>query len=151
MFEKLASMYDVEGCPNGYIACKCLNPCNFDVPERLLVSLEYLSRIKKYSNAAKFWECFSVPIVACEPKAIFEGLEREGEDDSYCYCGIPTERYLDKGQSVPWDKRFVLLVFVRWDERGLIAFDWERRRADPDERGFPLNWRQDFRRLKWPD
>jgi hypothetical protein len=83
-----------------------------------------------------------------EPDAIFEGLQRPGQEKSLCYAVRPTHDPDQESESLP-RYGFVFLVFVRLGVGGFVVFDWEWREEDPDMPGYPVGWKDDFARRTW--
>jgi hypothetical protein len=89
-------------------------------------------------------ECaYIVPAVLAKPKAVFEGIRRDEDEDHYeggvgwrCYCGIPAQSYRADGTpAAPYEDE-VFLVFVN-DQR--VAYNWRWEKCDPDNPGLPID------------
>ena len=89
-----------------------------------------------------------VHLVASNPTVIFEGLERGGLADGYCYCGSIDPVDMNNGSTFCMGKDRVLLVFVKCTRNG-FTIDWDKREEDTDRPGWPRNWRNDFKEPKW--
>lgn len=78
-----------------------------------------------------------VPMILQSPKAVFEGLLRDEDDDKRglgwrCYCGIPDKAYMPNGdERPPWPNQ-VFMVFIN---RERVAYNWRWEQSsskDPD-------------------
>jgi hypothetical protein len=88
-----------------------------------------------------------VPIILQRPKAIFEGLRHDEDDDRRtagwrCYVGIPDRSYTADGQKRPaWEDK-VFLVFINSDR---VAYNWRWEKCDLDQPNLPQNWSDRFK------
>lgn len=77
------------------------------------------------------------------PKVVFEGLNRgEGSPErlrkGLTFCGKPRWTYDSAGQRHPAPEGMVYLVYA--DQEGHV-FDWDWVRENPEEPGYPIDWR----------
>ena len=94
-----------------------------------------------------------VPAILLHPKAIFEGIRWDEDEDKYegsagwrCYCGIPAHSYRGDGSAAPPYPDEVYLVFIN-DEH--VAYNWRWEKCDPDDPRLPTSHSERFkRRLK---
>jgi hypothetical protein len=110
------------------------------------------AKIENYQRRGpkhKFLELHNVKETLESPIVIFEGLKREDFLNSYCFCKVPVIQKLRQTIEAPFPPHFVFLVFVNRDNRGLVVFDWEKRKADPNHPGRPLGWESAFERIAW--
>jgi hypothetical protein len=89
-----------------------------------------------------------VPAISQSPKAIFEGLMRDEDEDRkgygwLCYCGIPEKACHTDGSERRAYPGQVFLVFVN-DER--VAYNWRWEKADIDNPHLPENHEERFKR-----
>ena len=139
--------------PRGYIATDGM--CPITQGQRLfLVPQSQMADLQRKGPEFKFFDAMMIPEVASRPAVIFEGLKREDCLDCYCYCGIPSKRIIKKEHGsgtieVPFPPHRVFLVFVKCTDKGFVVFDWEKRKADPKNDGWPESWKDDFEDIKW--
>lgn len=118
------------------------------------ISKREFERIRLDGPPWKYEDARFIPEAVGDPDAIFEGLRRPNQEESFCYSVRPTHDPDDEGgegvEPVPSRFGHVLLVFVTLGPVGCVVFDWEWREEDPDEPGLPLNHENDFARRAWP-
>lgn len=92
---------------------------------------------------------YVVTWVLTNPKHVYEGLMREGDEDRYsdsedwrCYSAAPSFGFDDEGNRIPI-KGEVMLVFVNKD---LTAYNWRWEDEDPSSPGTPLDLEGRFKR-----
>jgi hypothetical protein len=93
-----------------------------------------------------FYSLKNVPFTMSEPCAIFKGLEREGQENSYCYVAKPNRRFRGEDQSVAVGEEWVFLVFL---SSNLEIFNWRFERADAVDNFVPENYKTRFKKLLW--
>ncbi len=89
-------------------------------------------------------ECaYIVPAILRSPKAVFEGIRRDEDEDNFeggvgwrCYCGIPGHSYRPDGSAGPPHADEVFLVFI--NDEG-VAYNWRWEKCDPDSPGLPID------------
>lgn len=91
-----------------------------------------------------------IPEAVREPDAVFQGLKRAGQEESFAYAVRPSHDPDDENATfIPPHLGFVLVAFARTGVGGYVVFDWEWREEDPDNPGHPLGWEADFERATW--
>jgi len=124
-----------------------VNPVD-GMPFDVLISFDRLHIVAQRSLGQLTDAAYIVPEVLRHPRAIFEGLLRERDDDNrsagwLCYCAIPERSYDDRGRPrATWPHK-VFLVFVN-DER--VAYLWYWTKCDPEEPHLPEGHTKRFRR-----
>ena len=89
-----------------------------------------------------------MPAILQRPKAIFEGLRRDEDEDPRsvgwrCYCGIPDSSYRRDGtETAPYSNQ-VYLVFVNEDG---VAYNWRWEKADADNLNLPVGYQNRFKK-----
>ena len=53
---------------------------------------EHVDGLTRYGVGPRYYRLLLVPATIENPATVFEGLEREGQDESLCYVGRPPER-----------------------------------------------------------
>lgn len=84
--------------------------------------------------------------VLLNPAVIFQGLQREGHEESLCYAGLASHRYSGQGNELPPPPGMTFAVYIRSDDV-LIRWDWEQ--ADGNLT-YPLNYKTRFGPQLWP-
>ena len=111
-----------------------------------------LLKVQRKGPTWKYHDARYIEEAVSKPDVIFEGLHRPNLTDSLCYSVQPT-RDPDEDEpswvSLPPVFGRVFLAFARLGPMGYLVFDWAWREVDPDEPGFPENWKNDFGRLAW--
>lgn len=120
----------------------------FFVDKRELDSVRDNGPAWKYHDAGYIIEAVG------DPDAIFEGLQRPNQNDSFCYSVRPTrDPDADEGDetepALPPVFGQAFLAFVTLEQMGFVVFDWEWRAESADEPGHPENWQSDFARRVW--
>ena len=131
-----------------YLTLQAVNPDDGTLTEEVQISYDRMQTVGKRSMGhAK--ECgIIVPMILQKPKAIFEGLTKEEDEDRRgygwrCYCGIPDESYHTDGTAgCPYPGQ-VYLVFVNEDH---VAYNWRWEKADPDNPSLPIGHETRFRK-----
>src|SRR5437868_2928679 len=62
--------------------------------------------------------------VLAAPAVIFEGLQREGQEEALCYAGLASCRFSKDGHQLPAPRDMTFVVYIRSDDV-LIRWDWE--------------------------
>lgn len=121
-------------CPNG------VGECSFKI------STEKIKARHKYAPDDVFYNLRNVPYAISSPTAIYQGLEREGHEKSYCYCSKPARRFKSDTESVPVGDGFVFLVFVT---EALEIFDWRFEKCCSNNPQVPENHDKRYKQLIW--
>ncbi len=132
-----------------YLVLEAVNPLSGKMTS---VQISY-SRIQNLGRRSRgqTMECAHiVPFVLQFPKAVFEGIRSENDEDRdgggwLCYCGVPTVSYRTDGTEQNPFPNQVYLVFV--NDQG-VAYNWRWENADPDDHRLPENWETRFKK-KW--
>ncbi len=131
-------MTDKEGSRRKYLTLQAINPGDGTKCD-VLVSHARMQAVGRRSMAHAKECAFIVPMILQQPKAIFEGLRQDEDEDRQgvgwrCYCGIPEHAYRSDGtQREPFPGQ-AYLVFVN-DEH--VAYNWRWEKADPNNPGLP--------------
>ena len=144
--------------PKGYTFAAGKNPrgpgaCKFKIPSDLI------DRYMRYGPAHKFFDLYAVQYVLRHPAAIFEGLEREQQQNGLCYAGIPPFIRRESQASMRPGSAEVQLVelpppagmtFVVFMNFKYVIFDWRWEQADAKNSGHPTGWETRFTKRLWP-
>ena len=122
-----------------------VNPGGDDLCQFRL-SKNLAEKVRKDGPGHKFFELQLVLETLQRPKVIFEGLERESFQASFCYVSKPDRRYSNDGECWPPVPGRVFLVYVRDDLRVL---DWEWHPAAVHDPDIPDDTENRFGREKW--
>ena len=144
--------------PKGYTFTNGKHPhrpgtCEFKIPTDLI------ERYLRYGPAHKFFDLHLLPHILQHPMAIFEGLEREEQQNGLCYAGIPpfirreSKAAISRGRAEldllelppPPGMTFAVFMTVRY-----VIFDWRWERADVNNAGHPTEWEVRFDKRLWP-
>ncbi len=122
--------------------------------QSFFVSKRELEQIRLDGPPWKYEDARFIEEAIDDPDALFEGLRRPNQDESFCYSVQPTHDPDDEedGEAeppIPPRPGYVFLVFVALGSFGYVVFDWEWREEDADEPGHPLNHAEDFARRIW--
>jgi hypothetical protein len=88
----------------------------------------------------------SVKEVLERPAVIFEGLQREGQEEALCYAGIASWRFSNDGHVLPPPPKKTFIVHIR-EDGAIVRWDWEP--AD-DNSTYPEDYRTRFGSQLWP-
>jgi hypothetical protein len=130
-----------------YLTISAINPIDGTMME-VLISYNRIQSVGRRSIGQAL-ECGQImPYILQHPKAIFEGLRRDEDEDRsttgwLCYCGIPERAYTQDGQAIKPYKKQVYLVFVNDDK---VAYNWRWEKADPSDPRVPQDHENRFRR-----
>jgi len=89
----------------------------------------------------------TVPVVLREPKAIFEGLQREGFENGLCFTGKTDRYWVRQSVETPFPPGRVFAIYM--DESRFI-FEWRLEQEDAEHDGHPVRWTRRFARRLWP-
>lgn len=109
-----------------------------------------LKHARETGNSAVFNDAYLVPDVTMAPACIHRGLERSGQDEAICYCGVPSYDFATKHgrqNDVILPPGFIFMVFMTKD---LVVTKWracEEAKSDP---GFAIDHATRFGRRLWP-
>jgi hypothetical protein len=95
---------------------------------------------------SKYHSVRSVQEILNTPAVIFQGLQREGQEEALCYAGIASHRYSNTGMALPPPPDMTFVVYIREDD---VVFRWDWEPADPNLT-YPLNYRDRFGPQLWP-
>jgi hypothetical protein len=140
--------------PRGYVSVRGKNPFGNEEIE-VFLSKEKVDNLERYGPEWKFKAAFSIPDLLQNPCVIFKGLKRENFEEAYCYSGVPTLwlQQIDPKIEIPFPPGRIFAVYVgKNPDQRLVILDWEKRKEDPQHRGYPENWKTDFGEPIWqPD
>lgn len=95
-----------------------------------------------------------VPEILENPKAIFEGIRWDEDEDRTsdadgwrCYCGVPRASYDHDGHPHPPYPDEVYLVFVNAEG---VVYNWRWEACDPDNTTVPQQHGSRFCKQVWP-
>jgi hypothetical protein len=94
----------------------------------------------------KYKAAISVKEILERPAVIFEGLQREGQEEALCYAGIASCRFSNQGHQLPPPPKMTFVVSVRKDD---VIFRWDWEPAD-DNLTYPRDYLTRFGRQLWP-
>ena len=131
------------GEPKGYLTCQGINPsgqgdCEFRIAKKRV------DHLLAHGPVHKYFELFSVHEVLKNPKLIYEGLMRAGQEKGLCYVGTP-RRHGD-GVEYPPPPNMLFIVCTTEDFK---IFEWGWEKVDEKEPDYSKNVKQRFGKLKW--
>ncbi len=94
----------------------------------------------------KYKGLLSAKEILLAPAVIFQGLQRDGQEEALCYAGIASHRYTNRGNAVSPPPGMTFAVYIRSDDV-LIRWDWEL--ADSNLT-YPQNYKDRFGPQLWP-
>lgn len=107
-----------------------------------------LEHLAKTGNRSKIEECWLVPDILMSPAGIWKGLNREHQEEAFCYSGVPLGAFADEhGKAVEIAMGKVFLVFLT---ENLDAVKWRYAQQDPKRAGFPVGHDTRFGARLWP-
>jgi hypothetical protein len=131
-----------------YLTLQALDPVTRKPNAEIQISYDRMQTVGRRSlGHAK--ECgYIVPAILQQPRAVFEGLRRDEDEDPRgvgwrCYCGIPDRSYRRDGTEAAAYPQQVYLVFV--NEEG-VAYNWRWEKADPDNPNLPIGDQDRFQK-----
>jgi hypothetical protein len=130
----------------GYFVEQGLDPSGVGSRE-FKISQSHVRHFMINGPASKFFESLSIPSTLQNPSAIFRGLEREEQEDGYCYAGAPESRYLENNITAPAPKGMIFTIYVN---ALFQVFEWRWEHVDPTEQGCPINFLARFTEKVWP-
>lgn len=95
----------------------------------------------------KFYELHLVKEVMAAPAVIFRGLEREGQEEAYCYAGLASCGYTNRGDRLPPPLGMTFAVYVTKD---FLIFRWGWERSHEQTLTYPENYPNRYRSQLWP-
>ena len=127
----------------GFYAVKGLDPsgsgeCEFKIAAKQVEHLE------SHGPAHKYYALISACEVLMQPLAIFEGLQRDGQEKGLCYVGRPKRHGHD--WSSPGYKNMVFLVCIT---KEMTVFEWGWEKEDGKNPGLPVDAKRRFGKAKW--
>src|SRR5438132_623395 len=99
------------------------------------------------SKLDKYHEHHCVKEVMLDPAVIFEGLQREGHEESLCYAGLASSVFTTSGNRISPRPRETFAVFILSNDK-IFRWGWE---AADDNLTYPLNYGDRFGRQLWPN
>lgn len=129
------------------VSFTAINPVD-GKPIEVYVTFDRLAWVAKRGKGAVLEASECVPHVLSTFKAIFEGLrcdsdeEQRGDSDGrYCYVGKPLKAFRTDGRERKPNEDEVFLVFVNAEG---VAYNWRWEDEDPENPGFPKDWKTRF-------
>jgi len=126
---------------------EALNPYGSNDPLEVWLPQAHVDGLTRKGLETRFARLLLVPEVLKNPEVVFQGLEREGQEEGLCYVGRPSRDFHSTTIEVPAPPGKVFLVFV---ERGGKVFEWRWEPSEDDEPAYPENYRERFGRVLWP-
>lgn len=127
----------------GFLTVLGFDPAG-SVPCEFKVALKQVQHLQTLGPTHKFYELISACEVLKSPLAVFEGLQRDGQEKGLCYIGKP--RCHGDGVQYPPHPNMVFLVCVTGEK---TIFEWGWEREDSARPGLPVNSKQRFGKIKW--
>jgi hypothetical protein len=94
----------------------------------------------------KYKSAICVKEVLAAPAVIFEGLQRDGQEEALCYAGLASCRFSNQGAQLPPPPGKTFVVYIRKDD---VIFRWDWEPADVNGT-YPLGFRERFGKQLWP-
>jgi hypothetical protein len=107
----------------------------------------HIDGLTRYGVSVRYYRLLLVEEVLSDPSVVFEGWEREGQDEGLCYVARPKRDFRSDCIEVPAPPGMVFLVFVT--SGGKIS-EWRWEKSDVDNPEFPEGYKTRFRRIVWP-
>lgn len=124
------------------------NPHNpNDEPIEVWLDQAHIDGLTKRGLETRFARIQLIPEVLKSPRAIFQGLKREEQEDGLCYAGVPDVDHRNVSITVPPPKSMVFLVFITACNK---ISDWRWEKCDKDALDCPENYRTRFEKILWP-
>ena len=91
---------------------------------------------------------YTVPFVLQKPRAIFEGLCSDDDEDRRgcgwrCYCARPAVRYMCDGEERDFPEDRVFVAFVNTEK---VVYNWRSVPNDPNDSELPMDYETRFKR-----
>jgi hypothetical protein len=107
-----------------------------------------LKHFSENSVSFNLEEAWLLPDICREPAGIWRGLNRKGQDEAYCYAGIPLGVFAQEhNHKVVIPERKVLMVFLN---PVLEVTKYRFCEPDPTTPGFPIDHDTRFGAQLWP-
>ena len=128
----------------------CIHAFNPDNRQTCLIQIsqQRLLTIAKWGAWAVKEASELVPLILQHPRAVFEGLRRDEDEDPRgtgwrCYCGKPIKKFEKDGSEANPDPNQVYLVYV--NDEG-VAYNWRWEPADAKNPDFPRGHETRFKK-----
>jgi hypothetical protein len=128
----------------GYLTVIGFDPSGNGEEREFKILTNRVDHLQRNGPTHKYYELLSVAEVLKGPEFIFEGLQRDGQENAYCYIGKPQQH--GSGWQGPTERNMVFLVCVT--ERFTI-FEWGWEREDENNPGLPFDTKRRFKKVKW--
>ena len=128
-----------------FLSTWAINPSD-GKPYDVHITHDRMNFIARIGKSLIFEAAYIVPHILQNPRAIFEGLRSDNDEDKRgygwrCYCGIPDYRYDNHGDALPpWPDK-VFCVFVNSES---IIYNWRWEKRALEESGLPINYENRF-------
>lgn len=107
-----------------------------------------LKHLQETGNQSVLEEAWLIPEVCMAPTAIWRGLQRNGQEEAFCYCGKPDGSFAKShGMEVAIPEGCVFLVFLTTN---LEVTKWRFCKEDEQSPGFPVSHETRFGERTWP-
>lgn len=108
-----------------------------------------LRNVERWRDSGPRWKYYAVAQAKetlKNPICVYEGLQREAQDEGICIVGRPAQIPKNDGTLVPFPKGFLFLVFANADR---IVVNWRVDMADKDDPDVPYDSINRFRKNLW--
>lgn len=114
---------------------------------RLLTDV-FLNKIEMTNNTSLWEDAWLLPDVLRQPSGIWQNLMRGGQEEAFCYCGVPSGEFANENDhKVEIVKGMVLIVFL---DKQFEVSKWRWCEPDNDCPGYPDDYKGRFEVKLWP-
>jgi hypothetical protein len=109
---------------------------------------ETLAQYEETGNSSLIVDAWLAPDVLISPSGIWQNLNRGGQQEAFCYVGVPTGNFArSQGGHVPLLEGKTFMVFL---DKGFEVAKWRWCEMDGQTYGFPIDHDSRFGRRLWP-
>lgn len=101
----------------------------------------------KFGPMFKFHELKLVKELLASPAVVFQGLDRDGQEEGYCYAGLVSCRYTNQGNQLPPQHGMTFAVYMTKD---FLIFRWDWEKSHAQTLTYPENYDKRYGREIWP-
>lgn len=124
------------------------SPVGSGTKTALLLREAFLKMIEETNNTALWDDAPGIPDVLMRPSGIWKNLKRGGQEEAFCYCGIPDGSFaVEYGIPFAIPEKQVLTVFL---DKFFHVSKWRWCEPDDSRPTYPVNYLTRFEELLWP-